>query len=490
MSEGALLPVAPAVAAAVARRDRRRDPGPAALARAGLAGAPESRARRDGGRYPARPRARAAARGRRLARSSAARPRTSAMMARELGLPVPPGLRRSRPRPAGRSSPAAGPTASTTSCGRGWRRSRRRVGRRFGDAADPLLVSVRSGAPVSMPGMMDTILDLGLNDATERGPARPRPATRRSPRTAASGSRRCSARSSARRTCPTTRGSSSGWRSRPSSAPGTATAPGPIGGARAIPDDLGTARDRPGDGLRQPRRRLRRPASLFTRNPATGEPALYGDVLFDAQGEDVVAGTHATEPIAALDERLPAVAAELRDVRRPARAPLRRPVRHRVHGRARAGCGCSRSGSGSAARQAALRIAVDMAEDPSFPLSRREARRAGRAACSGRPADDRDRPQQLPPAARRPACGASPGVASGEIATSPEAAERAAEAGRAVDPRPRRDVARRRPRDGAGGRDPAPPAAGSRATPPSSPAAGASRRWSARRGSRSATARS
>jgi pyruvate,orthophosphate dikinase len=38
------------------------------------------------------------------------------------------------------------------------------VGRRFGDARDPLLVSVRSGAPTSMPGMMDTILNLGLND--------------------------------------------------------------------------------------------------------------------------------------------------------------------------------------------------------------------------------------------------------------------------------------------------------------------------------------
>ena len=31
---------------------------------------------------------------------------------------------------------------------------------------------------------------------------------------------------------------------------------------------------------------------LFTRNPATGEPVLYGDVMFNAQGEDVVAGTH------------------------------------------------------------------------------------------------------------------------------------------------------------------------------------------------------
>ncbi|MBW8785868.1 MAG: pyruvate, phosphate dikinase, partial [Novosphingobium sp.] len=43
------------------------------------------------------------------------------------------------------------------------------VGKRFGDAADPLLVSVRSGARVSMPGMMDTVLNLGLNDATVQG---------------------------------------------------------------------------------------------------------------------------------------------------------------------------------------------------------------------------------------------------------------------------------------------------------------------------------
>ncbi|MEO6154021.1 MAG: pyruvate, phosphate dikinase [Croceibacterium sp.] len=45
----------------------------------------------------------------------------------------------------------------------------RTAGKRFGDAADPLLVSVRSGARVSMPGMMDTVLNLGLNDATVEG---------------------------------------------------------------------------------------------------------------------------------------------------------------------------------------------------------------------------------------------------------------------------------------------------------------------------------
>src|SRR5574344_1343235 len=44
--------------------------------------------------------------------------------------------------------------------------------KKFGDAANPLLVSVRSGARLSMPGMMDTILNLGLNDETIKGLAK------------------------------------------------------------------------------------------------------------------------------------------------------------------------------------------------------------------------------------------------------------------------------------------------------------------------------
>src|SRR5690606_5179592 len=43
------------------------------------------------------------------------------------------------------------------------------TGKRFGDAANPLLVSVRSGARASMPGMMDTVLNLGMNDQTVEG---------------------------------------------------------------------------------------------------------------------------------------------------------------------------------------------------------------------------------------------------------------------------------------------------------------------------------
>src|SRR5512142_3291562 len=44
-----------------------------------------------------------------------------------------------------------------------------RTGKGFGNAADPLLVSVRSGAKFSMPGMMDTVLNLGLNESTLQG---------------------------------------------------------------------------------------------------------------------------------------------------------------------------------------------------------------------------------------------------------------------------------------------------------------------------------
>jgi pyruvate,orthophosphate dikinase len=54
----------------------------------------------------------------------------------------------------------------------GLRKIEQEMGKKFGDKDNPLLVSVRSGAPVSMPGMMDTILNLGLNDETVEGLAK------------------------------------------------------------------------------------------------------------------------------------------------------------------------------------------------------------------------------------------------------------------------------------------------------------------------------
>src|ERR1700712_2026995 len=91
-------------------------------------------------------------------------------MAGELGLPVPPGFVISTAAchaylsgewPAGLDDEIAEHISAME----------RILGRRFGDLQDPLLVSVRSGAPVSMPGMMDTILNLGLTEETEAAPA-------------------------------------------------------------------------------------------------------------------------------------------------------------------------------------------------------------------------------------------------------------------------------------------------------------------------------
>ena len=73
-----------------------------------------------------------------------------------------------------------------------WPTWRRQQGKGFGSRDNPLLLSVRSGARESMPGMMDTILNLGLNDATVEGLAK-RTRTRASPTTAIAASSRCTA---------------------------------------------------------------------------------------------------------------------------------------------------------------------------------------------------------------------------------------------------------------------------------------------------------
>ena len=348
------------------------------------------------------------------------------VMALDLGLPVPPAF-----------------TISTVACNAylasGWPAGldaeirehlatiERLVGRRFGDSTDPLLVSVRSGAPVSMPGMMDTILNLGLNDETTRGLA----AVSTSPTFAAD----CRARFEAmfkdivgvdvvphdpwaqlRAAIEAVFRSWNSDRART------------YRQREAISDDLGTAVTvqtmvfgnrsvESGSGV------------LFTRNPATGEPTLYGDVMFNAQGEDVVAGTHQTDSLANLAVRMPSVANELD---RYAKA-----LEHHhadlcdieftiEHGK----LWLLQCRIGKRSPQAALRIAVDMAEDGDFPLTRSQA--VERVASllvdpplvsTGRSADG------VPLAIGLPA---SPGLAAGEIATTPDAAIALAEAGRSV----------------------------------------------------------
>ena len=238
------------------------------------------------------------------------------------------------------------------------RRLERFLGRRLGDPENPLLVSVRSGAPISMPGMMDTVLNLGLNDATVEG------LVRRSgnPRFAYDSYRRFiqmysdvvlgvprtllehelkRAKSRARVTLDTeltaehlqalvARFQRIVRREIGTDFPQDARQQ--LAGARdavfrswhgeravhyrrihGISDDLGTAvtvqamvfgnlgaTSATGVG--------------FTRDPATGEPRFYGEYLLNAQGEDVVAGIRTPRPIEEMERELPRAYAELLEI--------------------------------------------------------------------------------------------------------------------------------------------------------------------------------
>ena len=112
-----------------------------------------------------------------------------AEMTSVLGLPVPHGFTISTD--ACRAYMDGGwPTASTPSSRRRGHASRTRWGSGLGDPADPLLVSVRSGAKFSMPGMMDTVLNLGSTTSRWKGwPSRP--TTSGSPMTRTGASSRC-----------------------------------------------------------------------------------------------------------------------------------------------------------------------------------------------------------------------------------------------------------------------------------------------------------
>ena len=338
------------------------------------------------------------------------------VMARDLGLPVPPGFAISTE--ACRAYLADGwPEGLDEEIRAGIGAIETAIGRRFGDSADPLLVSVRSGAPVSMPGMMDTILNLGITPATTGAFAAA-----------------CRARLEAmfrqtvgaevpddpwaqlRQAIEAVFRSWNGDRARA------------YRSKEGIADDLGTgvvvqAMVFGNRGLDSGT------GVLFTRNPATGERALYGDVMFDAQGEDVVAGTHATEPISVLDERMPAVAEDLR-------AHADRLERHYADmcdieftiddGR----LWLLQVRVGKRSPQAALRIAVDMADDDAFPLSRADAVERVRSLLADPPTRSTSRSSILRPLIT--GLPASPGTASGEVATTPEAAVEAAAAGRPV----------------------------------------------------------
>ena len=89
-----------------------------------------------------------------------------------LGLPVPPGFTITTEACRGTCAPADCPTGSTGEVDEHLAALEAQMGRRLGDPADPLLVSVRSGAKFSMPGMMETVLNVGLTDRSVAGPRR------------------------------------------------------------------------------------------------------------------------------------------------------------------------------------------------------------------------------------------------------------------------------------------------------------------------------
>ncbi|MGZ4712398.1 MAG: pyruvate, phosphate dikinase [Acidimicrobiia bacterium] len=276
-----------------------------------------------------------------------------------LGLPVPPGFTISTD--ACKAYMAGGdtiPDGLMDEVARAREALEADMGKKLGDGTDPLLVSVRSGAPFSMPGMMDTVLNLGLNDASVQGLA------------AQTGNERF-AYDSYRRfvqmfgkivldvpgedfeeelqdlmedrgvgvdtalSAEDLKGLVTTFKGIVAKVAGVEFPDDPLdqlryaieavfkswNGRRArdyrrlerIPDDLGTAvnvqtmvfgnkGEDSGTGV------------AFTRNPSTGENLPYGDFLTNAQGEDVVAGIRITEPLDAMGATFPECHTQLIDV--------------------------------------------------------------------------------------------------------------------------------------------------------------------------------
>lgn len=297
------------------------------------------------------------------------------------------------------------------------------VGRRFAGPGEPLLVSVRSGAAVSMPGMMDTILNIGLNDDTVVALAE----SCGDPEFAED----CRSRllTMYRGIVGVDEVPEDPWEQLRGAIEAVFESWNtPRARAyrerEAIPDDLGTAVTiqamvfgnlGPDSGT----------GVFFTRNPATGERAPYGDVLFRAQGDDVVAGTHAPLSIDRLAQRLPHVARELEEHSRTLEHHFRDvcDIEFTIE---RAKLWLLQVRVGKRSPQAALRLALDMAQEDDFPLSRAEA--------IGRVARHLVDPPALmtyigdvePLATGLPA---SPGLATGRIAITADAAFAMADAG-------------------------------------------------------------
>jgi pyruvate, orthophosphate dikinase len=337
-----------------------------------------------------------------------------AEMTSVLELPVPPGFTISTD--ACRAYLAGGwPTELDAEIETHLETLQRTMGKVLGDPDDPLLVSVRSGAKFSMPGMMDTILDLGLNDESVKGLAR-----QTDERFALDSYRRFiqmyarivlgvpgEAVDRPLDEAKVAQGDASDADLSVDSLSevldalqavvvqhtGASFPQGPreqLRGAveavfrswsspravayrrrERIPSDLGTAvnvqtmvfgnrDDQSGTGVG------------FTRNPATGEQGVYGDFLVNAQGEDVVAGIRNPLPLAELEERFPDVHRQLLTIFER----LERHYRDMLDTEFTIEQGklwMLQTRVGKRTGEAALRIAVALTTDPAIQLSREEA---------------------------------------------------------------------------------------------------------------------
>jgi len=273
-----------------------------------------------------------------------------------LGVPVPPGFTITTEAWAAYSAGGRKyPAGLWTQVEAALKRLEAAVGLEFGDPARPLLVSVRSGARASMPGMMDTVLNLGLNDRTVAGLARwtknerfawdcyrrfitifgdvvlgieRRAFDEMLERAKAEAGARTDADLQpeplktlvvefkrlvqARTGKPFPQDPPEQLRLAVAAVFDSWFAKKAVDYRRIhqLPDDWGTAvtvmamvfgnlGETSGTGV------------CFTRDPSTGERRFFGEFLVNAQGEDVVAGIRTPQPIAALDDSMPEVYAEL-----------------------------------------------------------------------------------------------------------------------------------------------------------------------------------
>jgi len=280
------------------------------------------------------------------------------------------------------------------------------TGKGFGDPRNPLLVSVRSGAKFSMPGMMDTVLNLGLNSTTLEGLA----ALTKDRRFALDAYRRFiqlfskivlgidgqlfeealdgikkrkKAKTDADLTAPALEELIVEYRAIVKRHSRTGFPEDPMDQLRAaigavfeswnnkratdyrnynrIPHDLGTAvnvqsmvfgnmGDDSGTGV------------AFTRDPSTGEKRLYGEYLTNAQGEDVVAGIRTPKPIATMATDLPRAYKQFEQIARKLEKHYR-DVQDMEFTIERGKLYMLQTRSGKRTAEAAVKVAVDMVRE-------------------------------------------------------------------------------------------------------------------------------